>query len=146
MEINTFCPECENGLFLQEMPKAGLIPCSHCAKGRMAVGSGALDARGAVAKCGICGCEEFYRQKDFNTKLGLWMVALIVVIALVFNRWLVPILVGGAILDTALYFLLPEIVICYSCRAIYRGLPLNPRVEGFDLKVHDKYAFSKKKL
>jgi hypothetical protein len=104
-----------------------------------------LDAEGAVAKCGICGGSEFYRQKDFNTKLGLWMVGLIVGIALIFNRWLIPILVGGAVLDTALYFLLPDVVVCYACRAIYRGLPVNPKVEGFDLKIHDKYAFQKKK-
>ncbi len=126
------------------MPAAGLIPCGHCSKGRMAVGGGELDAEGAVAKCGVCGISEFYRQKDFNTKLGLWMVGLIVVTALIFNRWLIPILVGGAVLDTALYFLLPEVVVCYACRAIYRGLPVNPKVEGFDLKIHDKYAFKKK--
>jgi len=127
------------------MPSAGLIPCGHCSKGRPAAGGGGLDAGGAVAKCGICGGAEFYRQKDFNTKLGLWMVGLIVGIALIFNRWLIPILVGGAVLDTALYFLLPDVVVCYACRAIYRGLPVNPKVEGFDLKIHDKYAFPKKK-
>ena len=144
MEINTFCPECENGLFLYELPKAGLIPCKRCSKGREAAGGGELDAQGAIARCGICGCTEFYRQKDFNTKLGLWVLALIVVLALVFNRWLIPILVVGALLDTLLYFFLGDIIICYSCRAIYRGLPFNPKVEGFDLKIHDQYAFKGK--
>ena len=144
MEINTFCPECENGLFLYELPKAGLIPCKRCSKGREAAGSGELDAQGAIARCGICGCTEFYRQKDFNTKLGLWVLALIVVLALVFNRWLIPILVVGALLDTLLYFFLGDIIICYSCRAIYRGLPFNPKVEGFDLKIHDQYEFKGK--
>ena len=145
MEINTYCPECENGIFLHELPKAGLIPCQRCGKGREAAGGGELDAQGAIARCGLCGCAEFYRQKDFNTKLGLWILALIVGLALVFNRWLIPILVVGAVLDTLLYFFLGDIIICYSCRAIYRGLPFNPKVEGFDLKIHDQYAFNKKK-
>ena len=110
MEINTFCPECENGLFLRELPKPGLIACKHCGKGREATGNGELDAQGAIARCGLCGCEEFYRQKDFNTKLGLWVVVFIVAIALIFNQYLIQILVAGAILDTVLYFALGDIV------------------------------------
>jgi hypothetical protein len=146
MEINTFCPECENGIFLYEMPKASLIPCKRCGKGREAAGQGELDAKGALQKCGICGCTEFYRQKDFNTKLGLWLIVLMVVLALVFNKWFIHILVGFAVLDLALYFGLGDIVLCYNCRAIYRGLPISPKVEGFELKIHDQYTFKNKKL
>ncbi len=145
MEINTFCPECENGLFLKELPEPGLIACKHCGKGREAAGNGELDAQGAIARCGLCGCAEFYRQKDFNTKLGLWIVVLIVGIALIFNHYLIQILVAGAILDTVLYFALGDIVICYSCRGIYRGLPISGKVQGFDLKIHDQYEFKHKK-
>lgn len=144
MEINTFCPECENGIFLYEMPKAGLIPCKRCGKGRESTGNGELDDKGAIARCGLCGGTEFYRQKDFNTKLGLWMIALMVAAALILNRWFIEILVGFAVLDTALYFGLGDIVVCYSCRAIYRGFPISPKVEGFDLKIHDRYIFKGK--
>jgi|SRR6185295_12642701 len=144
MEINTFCPECENGIFLYEMPKVGLISCKRCGKGRPASGNSRLDEKGAILQCGICDGKEFYRQKDFNTKLGLWILAVIVLAALIFNKWLFPILVGGAILDGLLYFLLGDIVICYKCRAIYRGMPISPKLEGFDLKIHDQYEFKKK--
>jgi uncharacterized protein (DUF983 family) len=145
MEINIFCPECENGILLQEMPKAGLIPCTRCSKGREALGNGELDAQGALVRCGICGCTELYRQKDFNTKLGMWIVVLIVVLALIFNQYLFQILVGGAVVDGILYFALGDIVICYQCRAIYRGLPIAAKVKGFDLKIHDQYEFKNKK-
>jgi hypothetical protein len=145
MEINTFCPECENGIFLSGMPKAGPIPCKRCGKGREATGNGELDAQGAVSKCGICGGTEFYRQKDFNTKLGLWLMVIMIVSALVFNRWFIHILIGFAALDLALYFGLGDIIICYKCRAIYRGFPISPKIEGFDLKTHDRYEFNKKK-
>lgn len=145
MEINTFCPKCENGIFLYEMPKPGLIPCTRCPEGREATGNGELDDKGALAQCGICGCREFYRQKDFNTKLGMWIVVFIVVAALVFNQWLFPILVGGAIVDGLLYFALGDIVICYSCRGIYRGLPISAKIEGFDLKTFDDYEYKNKK-
>ena len=144
MEINTFCPECGNGMFLAEMPKAGLIPCKRCGKGREATGDGELDSQGSVRKCGICDCTEFYQQKDFNTKLGLWMIILMAVLALVFNRWLIPILCAFAVLDLVLYFSLSNIVLCYSCRAIYRGFPIAKNVGGFDLKIHDRYTFKGK--
>ena len=145
MEINTFCPACENGIFLREMPKPGLIPCTRCDKGRESTGNGELDAKGALVRCGICGCADLYRQKDFNTKLGLWIVALIIGLALVFNQYLIPILVVGAIFDLVLYFALGDIVICYQCRAIYRGLPIADKVEGFSLVTHDQYEFKPKK-
>lgn len=73
------------------------------------------------------------------------MIILMVVIALIFNKWLIPILVGFAALDTILYFSLGDIVICYSCKAIYRGLPISSQTQGFDLKIHDRYEFKKKK-
>ncbi len=144
MEINTFCPDCGNGMFLYETPKPGPIPCKRCGKGREAEGKGEVDAQGAIQKCGICGCAEFFRQKDFNTKLGLWLIVLMVVLALAFNKWFIQILIAFAVLDTALYFGLGDIVLCYNCRAIYRGLPISPKVEGFDLKIHDRYTFKKK--
>lgn len=149
MEINTFCPECGNGFFLRDLPKPSLIPCQRCGKGREAAGQGRLDAQGAIEICGLCGCERFYRQKDFNTKLGLWIAGLILTSAFVFLlmdhlKTGLIILVAGALVDLALYFFLGDIVICYKCRAIYRGMPINPKVEGFDLKIHDEYEFNKK--
>ncbi|HJT25041.1 MAG TPA: hypothetical protein VJ873_10715 [bacterium] len=150
MEINTFCPSCENGIFLHEMPRAGTIPCKRCGNGREATGNGELDGQGALQKCGICGCAEFYRQKDFNTKLGLWITVLILGTALLFLllnhlKTGFGILVVGALLDLILYFSLGDIVLCYNCRAIYRGMPISSKVEGFDLKIHDQYEFKKKK-
>jgi len=56
-----------------------------------------------------------------------------------------PILIVGAVLDLILYFALGDIVICYQCRGIYRGMPIAAKVEGFDLKIHDKYEFKPKK-
>jgi len=149
MEINTYCPECENGMFLSTLPKKGRIPCRRCGKGRDATGGGKLDAQGGMEKCGLCGGVEFYRQKDFNTKLGLWITVLILGTALVLfltdHVWAgFGVLVGGALLDLGLYFGLGDIVICYQCRGIYRGFPIPARVTGFDLKVHDKYVFKKK--
>jgi hypothetical protein len=132
------------------MPKEGILPCRRCGKGRPASGGGKLDDKGSVIACGVCDGREFYRQKDFNTKLGLWITVLIIVASLalyLFHRPLAAflVLVAGALLDLALYFGLGDIQICYKCRAIYRGFPIPAAVEGFDLKIHDKYVFDKKK-
>ena len=65
-------------------------------------------------------------------------------LALIFEKWFFPILIAGAVLDLALYFLLPDVVECYDCKGVYRGLPFSPDHKGFDLAIHDKYAFKKK--
>ncbi len=145
MEINSFCPECENGLFLSDFPKAGLIPCRACGKGREAQGQGAFGPDGSVSKCGLCGGTEFYRQKDFNRKLGIIILVVGFGLALAVSKWFYPILVAMAALDLALYFLLPEIQICYACQGIYRGVPIPDSLKTFDLALHDQYAFKHKK-
>ncbi len=144
MEINTYCPECENGIFLDRFPEKGLIHCHQCSKGRWATGTGGLNPDGSLYKCGICGGTEFYRRKDFNTKLGLWIIGLGFGLALIFHTWFLKILIAMAILDFILYWLLPEIGVCYYCESIYRGVPLPSKVVGFDLKIHDEYKFKNK--
>jgi hypothetical protein len=150
MEINTYCPGCGNGLFLDAHPPAGSVPCRRCGGGREAKGVGRSAPDGSVTACGFCGGSEFYRQKDFNRKLGLIILVLgfgsaLCGAALLGDLWFFWILIGMAVLDLALYRLLPEVQVCYACQAIYRGIPIPSSVEAFDLALHDQYAFKDKK-
>lgn len=51
----------------------------------------------------------------------------------------VLVLLAAALLDGLLYFFVPRITVCYRCRSEFRGVPLNPEHEGFDLAVGEKY-------
>ena len=84
-------------------------------------------------------------RKDFPQKLGLS----IVMIAAVAFLWLASsrqrfylgaiVLIAAAVLDAALYWFVPRITVCYRCRAEFRGVAINPRHEGYELAVGEKY-------
>jgi hypothetical protein len=106
--------------------------CAHC--GHVIGGGGAAPAR--LERCPICQGYEFYRQRDFNRRLGVALVILGVILAWP-TRGLSLLVV--ALVDLGLYALLPRITICYRCDAIFRGLPADAPGGDFDLATADKY-------
>ena len=84
-------------------------------------------------------------RKDFPQKLGLSVVVIAAVafLALASSRqhfYLgVIVLLVAVVIDTALYWLVPRITVCYRCRGEFRNVPLNPDHEGFELAIGEKY-------
>lgn len=90
-----------------------------------------------VARCLACGGRELYVQRDFNQRAGLAIV--IVGAALAPFTPYYSSLVVAALVDAGLYAMLPEIAICYRCKAHYRRFERNPDHQPFDLHVDEKY-------
>jgi hypothetical protein len=90
-----------------------------------------------VDTCPACQGAQLYVQRDFNQRAGL---AIVVVGALLapFTPYYSSLYVA-ALVDTALYVMLPEITICYRCHAHFRRFARNPRHEGFDLHLAEQY-------
>jgi hypothetical protein len=90
-----------------------------------------------VDRCAACDGEQLYVQRDFNQKAGL---AIVVAGALLapFTPYYAS-LFAAALIDAALYTILPEITICYRCHAHYRGFARNPRHAAFDLHLAEQY-------
>ena len=98
-----------------------------------------------LKECPKCGCRDLFVRKDFPQKVGL---AVVVAAGLVFvvlaarprtfylGVW---VLVGAAVADAGLYFLVPRVTTCYRCRADFRGAPINPEHHGFELATAEKY-------
>ena len=106
------------------------LGCRRCGCGIPLHGpaQGRLDA--AVSRCAICGDDKFYIQKEFNQKVG----CLVVGVGALFVPWTYGLsLAACALLDWALYRMLPWITVCYICGARYAGLPLDPGHKAFDL-------------
>ena len=98
----------------------------------------------APATCTCCGGKEFFLRKDFPQKLGLSLVILFGVIASVFYYRQNVIatfatLASLVVIDAIIFLFVGKVVVCYKCRAEYRGLPYNPGLEGFDLATAEKY-------
>ncbi|MDH3746280.1 MAG: hypothetical protein OES47_14370 [Acidobacteriota bacterium] len=93
-----------------------------------------------VTRCGVCGCEHLYRQRDFNRAWGCALVAL--------GAALVPWTFGLSLLllalvDLIFYLRLPESVVCYKCDTVYRDARPRPRQVEFDLLKHDVIKYGK---
>src|SRR3954452_1231666 len=92
-----------------------------------------------LIKCPACGCRDLFIRKDFPQKLGLSLVVVAGIAFLVFaanpttfylGAW---ILVGAAIIDAIIYAFVGKVTVCYKCRSEFRGQPLNPEHEPFEL-------------
>jgi len=100
---------------------------------------------GIVTVCVSCGHDTFYVQKDFNRQVGMAIVGLGIAASLYFFARSRPIfamasLAVTALVDLAVYFVVREVTVCYSCHSIYRGFVRNPEHEPFDLKKLEKYG------
>ena len=98
-----------------------------------------------LESCPQCECRDLFIRKDFPQKLGLAIVAGAAIGFLVLSAdphrvylgvWL---LAGAVVIDALLYLFVPKITVCYRCRAEFRKMPLNPRHEGFELSIGEKY-------
>ncbi|MHC5211415.1 MAG: hypothetical protein ACYTG2_11910 [Planctomycetota bacterium] len=94
--------------------------------------------------CPACNYHTLYAQKDVNAKLGVILVVVVFAALLLADLpmpWLVGLLVAFALLDWLLLRLVVRrVLICYRCKAQYRGFPPGPSVRAFDLatwEAHD---------
>jgi hypothetical protein len=134
-------------------PPEVAFPCPRCGEEAVASldGQGRCAACGAeallevpadvrasrlVARCLACGGAQLYVQRDFNQKAGL---AVVVVGAVLAPFTYYASLVAAALIDAALYVMLPEITVCYRCHAHYRGFARNPGHQAFDLHIAEQY-------
>ena len=91
-----------------------------------------------VDRCAACNGEQLYVQRDFNQRAGLVIVIIGALLA-PFTPYYSS-LVVAALIDAGLYLVLPEITICYRCKAHYRGFERNQQHQAFDLHVEEQYS------
>ena len=119
---------------------AGLDGRGHCASchGETALElSPSLRDERLVDVCPACGGKQLYVQRDFNQRAGLAIVALGAALA-PFTPYYSSLIVA-ALIDAALYAMLPEIAVCYRCQAHFRGFLRNPAHEAYDLHLAEQY-------
>jgi DNA-directed RNA polymerase subunit RPC12/RpoP len=92
---------------------------------------------GPIETCPACGSRLLYVQRDFNQKAGLAVVVVGAALA-PFTPFYSSLMVA-ALIDAALYALLPEITVCYRCHAHFRGFARNPAHQAFDLHLAEQY-------
>jgi hypothetical protein len=97
-----------------------------------------LDASGGLRGCLACGHPELYTQKSFPRAAG---IAIVVIAALLAPfTWYLS-LVAAAALDALLWWLGPDVVVCYVCRARHRRFGVPPRHPRFDREIDERLRY-----
>ena len=84
-------------------------------------------------------------RKDFPQKLGLAIVIMAAGTFLILassRRWFFLgawVLVLAVVIDAVMYAFVPKLTVCYKCRAEFRDVPINPKHEGYELAIGEKY-------
>jgi hypothetical protein len=111
--------------------------CRRCAAETMLHASFRQEVPGRLGACLHCGESRLYRQKDLDRRKGLAVVAAGAAVSLVllpFSPAMAYGVLGGlAAVDLWLYRRLPEVAICYRCRAEHRGHDPASAIDPFDL-------------
>jgi hypothetical protein len=137
-EIAFPCPSC-GGEARAGLDGAGR--CTACSASTPLSPSPSLRDQRVVDVCPACLGKQLYVQRDFNQRAGLAIVVVGGVLA-PFTPFYSSLIVA-ALIDAALYALLPEITICYRCHAHFRGFRRNPGHQAFDLHVAEQYSVHK---
>ncbi len=142
MNVRFLCPHCQfPGRLL--LRAATEWTCPGCARQQSVA---AADPQ--LASCPLCGCPELFRKKNFPQWLGMTILlaafVLFVYLHFWYEKWLAwGVLLGSALVDTALFLAVGDVVTCYRCQAEYRGLPRPAGFKPFDLAVAERHRQEK---
>ncbi len=138
MEVFLACERCERGV---EFEHDGDVPdaCPHCGENLTFQPDGIEDNR--LELCVVCGGEHFYKHTKINQIFGLALLG-IACLVFVYFVWQIGGMDGflwgiGALfvavgIDRLLYWLLPEVIFCYRCKTIYRGMDPDQEFDEYD--------------
>ncbi len=132
MDVTVHCARCEARL---SFPAGG--GAATCAACRHVMTLEAPPSGDILSRCVVCGEYRLYRQKDLHRVRGLAVVLGTAVLSLALLPFS-PMAAYGVLLlltlvDVALYRRLPEVIICYRCKAEHRRCGAQAQVEPFDL-------------
>lgn len=93
---------------------------------------------GGLLGCCACGHPELFTKKSVPPSVGI----LVVVVAAVLAPFTMYISLGvAALIDFALYAVVPDVVVCYVCGAEHRGFLGQPRHPRFDREIEERLKY-----
>ena len=132
MDVTVHCPQCEARLsFTAGDGAATCAACRHVMTLEPPPGGNIL------RRCAVCGEQRLYRQKDLHRNRGLAVVlgtAAVSLALLPFSPMAAyAVLFLLTLVDVVLYRRLPEVILCYRCKAQHRRCGAQAQVGPFDL-------------
>jgi hypothetical protein len=138
MEVTLTCEECGSGVHLEPSLETKVGECEVCHH-KHDVAFNDKHVEGYLESCPCCGRKDFYKQKDFNRKIGV----ILFVIAAITSIWTYGIsFIVLYVFDFILHRYLPEIGICYKCNTIFRRVANIADLHGFNHEMNDRIIYA----
>jgi len=138
MEVQITCPECGSSIDVlpdQTASKAQCGVCNHV----IPVTFNQAHEDGVLKECPICSRQDFYKQKDFNRKIGVFLF----VVAAILSIWTYGLsLVALYLVDLLLFRKLSVVAICYKCQTNFRKVKNITEINDFDHEMNDRIVYS----
>ena len=137
-EVTLTCTECGSGIHVHPSMDAVEAECEVCQTMNPVKFDQAL-CEGRLENCPCCGRKDFYKQKDFNRKIGVGLF----VVAAIAAIWTYGIsLIVLYLFDLLLYRRLGDVAVCYKCNTLFRKLNNFDVLRPFDHEMNDRIVYS----
>jgi hypothetical protein len=138
MEIQITCPHCGSGIEVHPDHQSHKVQCEICQY--------VIDVKftqeheaGNLTECPVCSRQDFYKQKDFNRKIGVTLF----VIAAILSIWTYGLsLVALYLVDLFLFKKLALVAICYKCRTNFRKVKNIADIRDYDHEMNDRIVYA----
>ena len=138
ISVQITCSQCGSSIEVHPDHHAHKVECEICHH-TMDVKFSAEQEQGVLTECPVCSRQDFYKQKDFNRKIG---VALFI-FAAILSIWTYGLsLVALYLVDLFLFRKLAMVAICYKCRTNFRGLANMADIRDYDHEMNDRIVYS----
>lgn len=138
MEVQITCKECGSSIEVLPDHSASKVECNVC-KHVQDVKFTSEHEHGILKECPVCSRQDFYKQVDFNRKIGV----LLFIVAAILSIWTYGLsLVVLWLVDIFLLKKLSQVAICYKCLTNFRRLKNFTEIGDFDHEMNDRIVYS----
>lgn len=142
MQLVYHCPTCQTLQISQLGQEQTVLVCPTCSWQRQLTSEFIEDDK--PKRCLACGTEDLWRQKDFPQGLGLVFVVTAAIVSTYFwanvePLWAIGVLMLMGALDLAVFWLMPDVLVCYRCKARHRRSQIDDEHPRFNLELAERY-------
>ncbi len=138
MNVQITCTNCGSGVEVVPDVNAHKAKCEIC-EHVTEVKFNQEHVQGLLKDCPVCTRQDFYKQKDFNRKIGV----ILFVIAAILSIWTYGMsLVALYLVDLFLFRKLAMVAICYKCKTNFRKVLNMEYIRDFDHEMNDRIVYA----
>ena len=138
MEITLTCENCGSGVNIHPSEGDSLAKCKICDFETKLQFDGIKNGE-ELKSCPCCQRKDFYKQKDFNRKIGVALFVLASILA-IFTYGISLIVLY--VIDFFLHRRISDIVICYKCQTIFRSVSNIDEIGPFNHEMNDRIIYA----